>query len=60
MESPDILDVSSDSDTISYVNPLEEDQIQDDPFLEFDDVFSNKSCTSGNKNYTIFLTLIKI
>ena len=60
VESPDIIDVSSDSDTISYVNPLEEDQIQDDPFLEFDDVFSNKSCTSGNKNYTIFLTLIKI
>ena len=60
VESPNIIDVSSDSDTISYVNPLEEDQIQDDPFLEFDDVFSNKSCTSGNKNYTIFLTLIKI
>ena len=55
VESPHIINVSSDSDTISSDNnPIEQDHIEDDPFLQFDDVFSNKSCTSGNKNHTIF------
>ena len=49
VESPNIINVSSDSDTIPYHNrPIQQDDIEDDPFLQFDDVFSNKSCTSGN------------
>ena len=53
VESPNIIDVSSESDTtIPYVNPLEE---ENDPYLEFDEVFSIKSCTTGNKNHNIFL-----
>ena len=57
VESPNIINVSSDSDTISYHNHPQDD-IEDDLFLQFDEVFSNKSCTSGNKNHTIFKHII--
>lgn len=51
VESPQIIDLSSESNTtLPFPSPLQED----DPFLEFDEVFSNRSCTSGKKNSTNF------
>ena len=56
----EVIQVSSDSDsdaTLLYDMP---DDFGPDPYLEFDEVFSIKSCTSGNKNLTFFLTIIYV